>query len=146
VNDLLGGIRIPAELDPESAARFDQVTDVLDEVATGHDVPVHLANAAVSLLYDYATDDTRGFLAARKDEVLAAAALHSAGMILEDPRRPWRPTLEDLARMFGVSTAAISTRSRAIRDLIMGPSGIERLLVDAIAAELRGLIPDGPGV
>lgn len=111
---------------------------MLGDFALDDDVPVLLVNTATSLLYDYAMSDPGSFLGARKLEVLAAAALHASGMILDSPWGDWRPTLGELADRFGVSTAAIATRSRAMRDLLPTPGELEELLVEALLREVAG--------
>lgn len=138
VNRLLGRLHVPLsrQLAPDCAARFGEVAGVLADFALADDVLVSLANTATSLLYDYAMSDPRSFLAARKLEVLAAAALHASGMILDSPWGDWRPTLEELADRFGVSTTAIATRSRAMRDLLLTPDELEDLLVEALLRQV----------
>lgn len=128
--------------DPRSADRFDELAAMLWEVAEVDELPPDLADEATDLLYDYALADPEGFLAGRKPEILVAAALHSAGMVLDTPWSGWRPTLEELAERFGCSTASISSRSRAIRDRVSRPDPWERMFITA--AGWLDSLPDTP--
>lgn len=119
VNQRLEAIVGRPTLDPEAAARFDDLSARLSRVAEAGDLPPDLIDGAVDVLHDYAAAHPEGFLRGRKPEILVAAALHSAGMLFF-PWHGWRPTIAELADRFGVSEASISSRSREIRDHVQG--------------------------
>jgi hypothetical protein len=119
--------------DAPCASRLTELGAMLMEVASVDGLPLDLVTEAIDVLRDYALEDPGGFLAGRKPEILLAAALHSAGMILETPWSGWRPTLEEMADRFGVSTASVASRSRAIRDVVFRPHPFHRLVDEAVA-------------
>lgn len=115
-------------LDPACDARFEAVMDLLEDAVFEDDLSVVLVNGASALLYDYALADPDGFLSGRKLEILAAGSLHAAGMRLDTSGGGERPTLEELAEGWNVSTASISSRSLAIRELVPRSTGFDLLL------------------
>jgi len=123
VNRRLESIVGRPSLAPEAEARFDDLSVRLSRVAEADDLPEALLDGATEVLYDYAAADPDGFLAARKPEILVAAAVHSAGMLFFG-WHGWRPTIAELADRFGVSEASVSSRSRAIRDHVRAPAPI----------------------
>ncbi len=126
---LPGGIA----LDPACEARLDEVLTMLDEAAFDDDLPDELVEEAAELLEGFAVADPNGFLAGRKLEILVAAALHAAGMLLDTPWSGWRPTLEELAGRWDVSTASISNRSLEMRDRVPRPTAFDQIITAATA-------------
>ncbi|MEX2466031.1 MAG: hypothetical protein WD995_03930, partial [Gemmatimonadota bacterium] len=142
VNGRIDDLTAGPVLEPECAARFQELAAMVLEVASGEDLSPSLIVEAIEVLGDYAAEDPAGFMAGRKPEILAAAALHSAGMLL-----PWggrRPRAEELAALFGVSVASVAGRSRTMRDIVSRPHLLERLMDDAVDWR-DGLPAVGPG-
>lgn len=120
-------------LDPRAAVRCDALAQTLSNLAVKEDLPQDLIDVAIDMLYDYAAADPRGFMATRKPEILAAGALHAAGMTAFMPWDSSPLTIEELAVRFGVSEASVGSRSLAIRDHVSSPSSFEFILEHAAA-------------
>ncbi|MGD2070940.1 MAG: SEC-C metal-binding domain-containing protein, partial [Gemmatimonadota bacterium] len=123
-------------LDAACEERLETLMGLLHDAALEGDLSEDLFDEAAELLDGYARLDPDGFLAGRKDEILVAAGLHAAGMLLDTPWSGPRPTLEQLAERFGVSTASISNRSLALRNTVPRPGPVDRLF-DAFQSRMR---------
>ena len=133
-NGRLDAVDDDAVIDPRCLDRLAELIAMLVDAGAAQNLPPDLVEEAVEVLSAYAVEDPEGFLAGRKLGILAAAALHSAGMALDSPwsyRR--RPNIEELASRFEVSTASVANRSRAMRDVVPSPHPFDRMLDEAMA-------------
>jgi hypothetical protein len=137
--DEAGGAPLSAELD----ALLSELIDAMG-VSTEDDprFPDEILYGAAALLSAYLEDDPDAVLRARKPEIWVAAALHASTMSLSR-YAPGHATLEELAVMWGVSTASVSARSLALREAF-GPPGLLGRVVTEIMADApdpRGVVP-----
>lgn len=109
------------DVDQAVAERLELLIPMLVVASEAEDLPEELMKEAIRLTIGYAAADPDAFLAGYKPGIVAAAAVHAAGLALSTPWSGWRPTLEDLAEMWGVSPASISKRSVEIRRLVLRP-------------------------
>jgi hypothetical protein len=101
--------------------------------------PDEILYGAAALLAARLQDEPEAILRARKPEIWAAAALHASTMSFS-PYAPGHATLEELAEMWGVSTASVSARSLALRE------GFGRLeILGELVTEIMADHSDPPG-
>lgn len=90
---------------------------LLRDAARRGDARQNFVSRAVEMLSFHAEIEPDELARARKPEVWAAAALHSAPFtIIPGRTHPDRPTLRDAARIFGVSSQSVSVRTQPLRD------------------------------
>jgi hypothetical protein len=102
---------------PPAMVLAHNLANAVDDVIRHFRLPEYVAASSRDLLMFHAQRDPDSFLGVRKHEIWIAAAIHAAFMI--QPRSPFLPlphiSLEELARIFGVSTASVSSRSAELR-------------------------------
>lgn len=101
---------------PATRTVVDRAVMLLRDAARRGDAGEDFVTRAAEILSFHAELTPDDVARARKAEVWAAAALHAAPFTMfPGYANPDRPTLEDAARCFGVSSQFVSIRSRPIR-------------------------------
>lgn len=110
--------------DPEVLEALDVILEHLEDVsAEDPRITGRLFHGAVDLLLEGAERFPERFLRSRKLEGWAAGALHAAGVLLPFRGREDRPTLEELARAFGIALSTVDRRSLELRAASREASG-----------------------
>lgn len=104
-------------LSPGTEAIAEEAVEELERVARDEDLNAGLRDRAGDLLALHAMTEPEQIQRSRKPEVWSAGALHAAPLTtFLGAASEGAPTIEEAARLFGVSDASTAEKSRALRD------------------------------